>query len=81
MARRDDLPQKEVGAMVRWAYDSGVTYFDLAPTYGDVDRQFCLLAEKRVWLARHRQGTSDWHCCHRHQSHGENLPVKWATSA
>lgn len=34
-----NLPQKEADAMVRWAYDNGVTYFDVAPTYGDAEER------------------------------------------
>jgi aryl-alcohol dehydrogenase-like predicted oxidoreductase len=34
-----NLPQKDAEAMVRWAYDNGVTYFDVAPTYGDAEER------------------------------------------
>ncbi len=34
-----NLSQKDADAMVRWAYDNGVTYFDVAPTYGDAEER------------------------------------------
>jgi len=34
-----NMPQKDADAMVRWAYDNGVTYFDVAPTYGDAEER------------------------------------------
>ncbi len=33
------LSQKDADAIVRWAYDNGVTYFDVAPTYGDAEER------------------------------------------
>lgn len=34
-----NLPQSEADRMVRWAYDNGITYFDVAPTYGDAEER------------------------------------------
>lgn len=34
-----NMPQKDADSMVRWAYDNGVTYFDVAPTYGDAEER------------------------------------------
>lgn len=34
-----NMAQKDADAMVRWAYDNGVTYFDVAPTYGDSEER------------------------------------------
>ncbi len=34
-----NLSQKEADTMVRWAYDQGVTYFDVAPTYGNAEER------------------------------------------
>jgi hypothetical protein len=34
-----NLPQKDADTMVRWAYENGVTYFDVAPTYGDAEER------------------------------------------
>ncbi len=33
------LHQSEADRMVRWAYENGVTYFDVAPTYGDAEEK------------------------------------------
>lgn len=34
-----NLSQKDADAMVRWAYDNGITYFDVAPTYGNAEER------------------------------------------
>jgi len=62
-----NLPQKEADAMVRWAYDNGVTYFDVAPTYGDAEERLGPALKglrDKVFLAcktgkRDRQGAAE----------------------
>lgn len=62
-----NLPQKDAEAMVRWAYDNGVTYFDVAPTYGDAEERLGPALKglrDKVFLAcktgkRDRQGAAE----------------------
>lgn len=62
-----NLPQKEADAMVRWAHDNGVTYFDVAPTYGDAEERLGLALKglrDKVFLAcktekRDKAGAAD----------------------
>lgn len=62
-----NMTQKDADGMVRWAYDNGVTYFDVAPTYGDAEERLGPALKglrDKIFLAcktekRDRQGAAD----------------------